>query len=117
MAEDILNKIYSERGYIEDCHRVLLKEDPNFLELYLKIWENVFKNGNLDKKTAALVRLAAISVLKIENGLNHGIDQALASGCTEGEIMDVFKIAYLFSGNATLIPSMEMVKKKFHIEG
>ena len=55
--------------------------------------------------------------MKIENGLNHGIDQALASGCTEGEIMDVFKIAYLFSGNATLIPSMEMVKKKFHIEG
>ena len=112
MSNELLERILSERGYVEDFHKVLAEKDPDFLRLYLDMWDSVFKKGNLDKKTASLVRLAAISVLQIEVGLDHSMDMAKAAGASEKEILDVIKIAYLFSGNATLIPALTMAKKK-----
>jgi len=117
MADDILAKIFAERGYIEDFHRVMANKDPEFLELYLKLWDNVFKHGHLDEKTASLVRYGVICALSIPAGLDHGIDLAKKAGATEEEILDVIKIASLFSGNATLIPAFNMAKKKFDLGG
>jgi alkylhydroperoxidase/carboxymuconolactone decarboxylase family protein YurZ len=116
MGDDILEKIFADRGYAEDFHVVMAKKDPEFLKLYLNLWESIFKHGNLDNKTASLVRLSAICALKIPAGLDHGMDLAKKAGASEEEIMDVIKIAYFFSGNASLIPALTMAKKKFNVE-
>lgn len=116
MDNEILDRIRKDMGYVEDYHRVLAEKDPDLLKHYVDLWESVFINGSLDNKTVSLVRLAAIAALHIEKGLDHGMDFALAAGASEKEIMDVLKVAYLFAGNASLVPAMQMASKKFHIE-
>lgn len=113
--KDILNEIMETRGFIEDFHIVLKKKDIELLNEWNKIWVHIFNDSRLDKKTAALIRLAVVSLIGNDRAIEHSIDQALKAGANEDEILDSIKISFMFGGVIVLVRALSIYKRKFNL--
>lgn len=115
MEENDLEKTFKARGFVEDMHIVLAKKDPWLLEKWTDIWDHIFKKSSLDQKTLALLRVASSSTIRVEKGIDHAIDAAVAAGASVEEVIDSIKVAFVYSGAPELLTSLSIVKKKFNL--
>lgn len=107
-AKELLDKMYAERGYELQYHRILAQFDPDLLKSLNTSYERLnFESKYLDPKTR---ELAFIGILATEHewvGLPIHFKRALDAGATEEEIMEVICQMLVCIGLPTVLYTLE----------
>ncbi|MFH1031307.1 MAG: carboxymuconolactone decarboxylase family protein [Chloroflexota bacterium] len=97
MAEDkqaFVDRMFKERGYILDFHKVMAAEDFEFLKAYEQMIQAGYtKKRTLDAKTKELLYTVILTAVKanVDHVKSH-IKMALDYGATKKEILEALEI-------------------------
>ena len=84
----------------------LNKHDPDFFEVVKSVMKKAQGPGALDPKTKILIALALDAVGGHPAGTKNLAMAARSLGATDGEIIDVIRLAFLYSGIPGLITGL-----------
>ena len=89
-----LDKMYRERGYILDFHKVMVAEDFDFLQAYNQMLEAVYtKQRTLDMKTKELLFTVILTAVKANiDHIKAHLKSALDNGATKQEILEALEL-------------------------
>lgn len=92
-AEELLERIERDRGYVLDLHRTLAAWDTTFLEAYDALLDAAFlRQRSLDRKVKELIYIGVLTALATpEDHLLAHMRAALAHGATEREVLEVLQ--------------------------
>lgn len=103
-AEEILKKMREDRGYTLPEWEYAAKLDPDFFEVFSKLYPVTFKDGkHLPGKVRELIHIAIISYrgLNIQSISAH-MKRAISLGATKLEILEALETAMNSGGSPTL---------------
>jgi alkylhydroperoxidase/carboxymuconolactone decarboxylase family protein YurZ len=80
----------------------LNKIDPEMMKRLKEVDEFVYQDGVLPKKIKLLIAMAFDAAHGAENGVRALATAAMQAGATTGEIAEVLRVAYHFSGVGAL---------------
>lgn len=103
-AEEILKKMREDRGYTLPEWEYAAKLDPDFFEVFSKLYPVTFKDGkHLPAKVRELIHIAIISFrgLNIQGIASH-MKRAISLGATKLEILEALETAMNSGGTPTL---------------
>jgi 4-carboxymuconolactone decarboxylase len=89
-----VDRMYKERGYILDFHKVMVAEDFEFLKAYdAFIAAGYTRQRTLDAKTKELIYTVILTAMKanVEHIKSH-IKMALEYGATKKEVLEALEI-------------------------
>ena len=89
-----VDKMYRDRGYILDFHKVMAAEDFDFLKAYNQLIEAGYtKQRALDAKTKEIIYTVILTAVKssVEHIKTH-IKMALDYGATKQEVLEALEI-------------------------
>jgi 4-carboxymuconolactone decarboxylase len=98
MAEDekqaFVDKMYRERGYILDFHKVMAAEDFDFLKAYDQLIQAGYtKQRTLDAKTKEIIYAVILTSVKASvDHIKSHIKLALDYGATKTEVLEALVI-------------------------
>jgi 4-carboxymuconolactone decarboxylase len=95
-----VDKMYKERGYILDFHKVMVAEDFDFLKAYNQMIEAGYtKQRALDTKTKEIIYTVVLAAVKagIEHIKSH-VKLAVKYGATKQEILQALEICLPAAG-------------------
>lgn len=97
MAEDkqaFVDRMFKERGYILDFHKVMAAEDFEFLKAYEQMIQAGYtKKRTLDAKTKELLYTVILTAVKANvDHIKSHIKMALDYGATKKEILEALEI-------------------------
>lgn len=89
-----VDKMYRERGYILDFHKVMVAEDFDFLKAYNQlIGAGYTKQRTLDAKTKEIIYTVILTAVKASvDHIKAHIKMALDYGATKQEILEALEI-------------------------
>jgi 4-carboxymuconolactone decarboxylase len=89
-----VDKMYRERGYILDFHKVMVAEDFDFLKAYNQLIEAGYtKPRTLDAKTKELIFTTVLTAVKANvDHVKAHIKLALDYGATKKEVLEALEI-------------------------
>lgn len=89
-----VDKMYRERGYILDFHKVMAAEDFDFLKAYNELIEAGYtKKRTLDAKTKELLYTVILTAVKANvDHIKSHIKMAIEYGATKKEILEALEI-------------------------
>jgi alkylhydroperoxidase/carboxymuconolactone decarboxylase family protein YurZ len=106
-AREILEKVKKERGYIHPSRRILSEKDPDYLEIYHRLFTHVMKDREqLPLKVKEMIIAAVNAATNYEEGLRVHIRAALEAGAKEEEVFEAIEVASLPAGIHTITYSM-----------
>jgi len=90
---NFVDKMYRERGYILDFHKVMAAEDFEFLKAYNQFLEASYtKQRILDARTKELLYIVALTALKATaEHIKAHVKLALEYGATKQEILEALE--------------------------
>lgn len=112
-AQEYVDKMYRQRGYILDFHKVLAAEDLEFLKSFNGLVEAAYTDApELDAKTKELLYIVALTTVKgsVEHIKTH-VRLALERGATKQETLGALKIALLVAGVPAFMNGLEAWKQ------
>jgi 4-carboxymuconolactone decarboxylase len=117
MAQDekqaFVDRMYQQRGYIHDFHKVMALEDFDFLKAYNQLLEEGYiKQRTHDRKTKELIFTALLVALgsTVEHIKLH-IELALKHGATKQEILEVLEVCLVAAGVPAFMAGFEAWKQ------
>jgi len=89
-----VDKMYKERGYILDFHKVMAAEDFDFLQAYNQMLEAVYtKQRTLDAKTKEILFTVILTAVKANvDHIKAHLKAALDYGATKQEILEALEL-------------------------
>ena len=89
-----VDKMYKERGYILDFHKVMAAEDFDFLQAYNQMLEAVYtKQRILDAKTKEILFTVILTAVKANvDHIKAHLKAALDYGATKQEILEALEL-------------------------
>jgi 4-carboxymuconolactone decarboxylase len=99
-AQAFVDKMYRERGYILDFHKVMAAEDFDFLKVYNQLIEAGYtKQRVLDAKTKELIYAVILTAIKASvDHIKAHIKLALDYGATKQEVLEALEICLPSAG-------------------
>lgn len=117
MTEDekqaFVDKIYRDRGYILDFHKVMVAEDFDYLKAYNQLIEAGYtKQRTLDAKTKEIAYTVILTALKASvDHIKVHIKLALDYGATKQEILEALEICVPAAGVPAFMIGFEAWKQ------
>ena len=101
--EALKRDIIEARGYWHPFHEGLLRLNPDFLKAYLDFQSAPWKSGHLEPKVREFIYIAVDGAVThlYEKGLRRHIENALALGATQQEVLQVVLLTCSASGHQT----------------
>ena len=89
-----VDKMYKERGYILDFHKVMVAEDFEFLKAYDQLIQAGYtKKRTLDAKTKEILYTVILTAVKTNvDHIKSHIKLALDYGATKKEVLEALEI-------------------------
>jgi len=89
-----VDKMYRERGYILDFHKVMVAEDFDFLKAYDQLIQAGYtKKRALDAKTKEIIYTVILTAVKANvDHIKSHIKLALDYGATKKEVLEALEI-------------------------
>jgi 4-carboxymuconolactone decarboxylase len=89
-----VDKMYRERGYILDFHKVMVAEDFEFLKAYDQLIQAGYtKKRTLDAKTKEIIYAVILTAVKASvDHIKSHIKLALDYGATKKEVLEALEI-------------------------
>ena len=81
----------------KQAHSYFLKKSKAY-QSFVNMELNTYKDGKLSKKQKELIAIGISVVINCESCMEWHIQQALADGATEGEIIEAIEVAIEMSG-------------------
>ena len=78
---------------VPKAYKQIKKSNPKLIEAYEKLSEATRSAGPLDKKTAALVKLAISIGSGLEGATHSAVRKALAAGCKRDQLLHTVLLA------------------------
>ena len=108
-----VDKMYQDRGYILDFHKVMIAEDFHFLKAYNQLIEAGYtKQRTLDAKTKEILYTVILTAVKA--GVDHvkaHIKLALDYGATKQEVLEALEICVPAAGVPAFMIGFEAWKQ------
>ena len=117
MAEDekqaFVDKMYRDRGYILDFHKVMVAEDFDYLKAYNQLIEAGYtKQRTLDARTKEIAYTVILTALKASvDHIKVHIKLALDYGATKQEILEALEICVPAAGVPAFMIGFEAWKQ------
>jgi len=117
MTEDekqtFVDKMYRDRGYILDFHKVMVAEDFDYLKAYNQLIEAAYtKQRTLDAKTKEIAYTVILTALKASvDHIKAHIKLALDYGATKQEILEALEICVPAAGVPAFMIGFEAWKQ------
>ena len=117
MTEDekqaFVDKMYRDRGYILDFHKVMVAEDFEYLKAYNQLIEVGYtKQRTLDAKTKEIAYTVILTALKASvDHIKAHIKLALDYGATKQEILEALEICVPAAGVPAFMIGFEAWKQ------
>ena len=117
MIEDekqtFVDKMYQDRGYILDFHKVMVAEDFEYLKAYNQLIEAAYtKLRTLDAKTKEIAYTVILTALKASvDHIKAHIKLALDYGATKQEILEALEICVPAAGIPAFMIGFEAWKQ------
>jgi alkylhydroperoxidase/carboxymuconolactone decarboxylase family protein YurZ len=109
-----LDQIERVRGYLHESHKVLLANDPDFLNVYDQLYRYILmerKEPELHVKTKELVVIGILASKGEYAALELHVKRALDLGDTPLEILEALEAAMFYSGAPSLIYGIESLER------
>ncbi len=89
-----VDKMYQDRGYILDFHKVMVAEDFDFLKVYDQFIKAAYtKQRTLDAKTKEIIYTVILTAVKASvDHIKSHIKLALDYGATKKEVLEALEI-------------------------
>ena len=89
-----VDKMYRDRGYILDFHKVMAAEDFDFLKVYNQLIQAAYtKQRTLDAKTKEILYTVILTAVKANvDHIKSHIKLALDYGATKTEVLEALEI-------------------------
>jgi 4-carboxymuconolactone decarboxylase len=117
MAEDekqaFVDKMYRERGYILDFHKVMVAEDFEFLKAYNQLIQAAYtKQRTLDAKNKELLYTVILTAVRASvDHIKAHIKLALEYGATKQEVLEALEICLPAASVPTFMLGFEAWKQ------
>jgi len=117
MTEDekqtFVDKMYRDRGYILDFHKVMVAEDFDYLKAYNQLIEAGYtRQRTLDAKTKEIAYTVILTALKASvDHIKAHIKLALDYGATKQEILEALEICVPAAGVPAFMIGFEAWKQ------
>ena len=85
------------------AHGRLLDLDSKAYKAFLILEEKTFSDGRLPKKTKELIALGISVVINCESCMQWHIEQAVAAGASEGEVLEAVKVGIEMGGGPATV--------------
>lgn len=112
-AQEFVDEMYHQRGYILDFHKVLAAEDFKFLQAYNGLTEAAYTAApELDAVTKELLYVVALTAVKgtVDHIKTH-IKLAIEYGADKGKVLGALKIGLLTAGVPAFMNGFEAWKQ------
>lgn len=110
-AEQALERVRKQRGYVLPVHEAMAELDPEILRRYGDLSSYLLFDSEtkaLDRKTRALVLVGITTAVRDDReGIEVNAQRALAAGASEREVLEAMMLAALPAG----IPAVEYAAK------
>ena len=108
-----VDKIYKDRGYILDFHKVMVAEDFDFLKAYNQLIEAGYtRQRALDAKTKELLYTVILTAMKASvDHIKTHIKLALDYGATKQEVLEALEICLPAAGVPAFMIGFEAWKQ------
>ena len=112
-AQEYIDAMFRERGYILDFHKVLAAEDLPFLQSYNRLVEAAYTDApELDAKTKELLYVVALTAVRgSTDHIKTHVDLALKYGASKSDVLGALKIALLTAGVPAFMNGFEAWKR------
>ncbi|MBI2166599.1 MAG: carboxymuconolactone decarboxylase family protein [Chloroflexi bacterium] len=101
--QDYIQRIYQNRGYVLDFHKVMVAEDFEWVKLYDPFVRYTYTGQRtLDRKTKELLQIVALAAKQA--GAEHiklHVKEALTAGATKQEILEALQCVVMVLGGVS----------------
>jgi 4-carboxymuconolactone decarboxylase len=111
--QEYVDKMYRERGYILDFHKVMAAEDFDFLKAYNRLIEAGYTGQRrLDARTKELIYTVILTALKASTDhIKAHIKLALDYGATKQDVLEALEICLPAAGVPAFMVGFEAWKQ------
>lgn len=111
--QDYIDKMYKDRGYILDFHKVMTAEDFDFLKSYNQLIEaGYLKQRALDARTKEIIYTVILTAVKANvDHIKAHIKLALEYGATKQELLQALEICLPAAGVPAFMVGFEAWKQ------
>ncbi len=107
-VKGLIEQMQRERGYLPPSWPYAVESDPDFMEVYDKLYSEACNTGGvLPIKTKELIAIAIVAFRGLKEGLNPHMKRALRNGATKEEIFEALKVVMIFSGAPSMVMGVE----------
>jgi alkylhydroperoxidase/carboxymuconolactone decarboxylase family protein YurZ len=109
-AEEIIEQVYSRRGYLFEWQVLLAEHHPQFLLGYDQAYQaatNLEEGASLPRKYRECVYVGVLSAMGEEPAAKNHMHKALNYGATPRELIDSVIVAWNPSGAITLVHGLK----------
>jgi len=109
-----LKEMLKVRGYLQESHKVLLANDPEYLNAYDNLYAYVLKGKKSDKLPVKFRELVVIGILASKgeySALELHIKRALELGTSPLEIIEALEVTMFYAGAPSLMYGIETLEK------
>lgn len=95
-SEELLQEVMAKRGFVLDFHKVMVKEDPEFMKCYEALINHVStQKRTLDRKIKAFIYIGVLTALQADpSHIGKHIKRAIENGATKQEVLEVLELIY-----------------------
>jgi 4-carboxymuconolactone decarboxylase len=108
-----VDKMYRDRGYILDFHKVMVAEDLDFLKVYDQLIQGAYTNKRtLDAKTKEILYTVILTAVKASvDHIKSHVKLALDYGATKKEVLEALEICIPAAGVPAFMTGFEAWKQ------
>ncbi|MBI4234281.1 MAG: carboxymuconolactone decarboxylase family protein [Chloroflexi bacterium] len=95
-AQEFLDRMYQERGYIVDFHKLVVQADLEWLKAYDAFVRATYTGQRrLDRRTKELIQTAVLSALRTDvDHIGEHIRLAMEHGASKEEVLEALECVY-----------------------
>ena len=96
-AQERLNRMYRDRGFVVGYHKLMVQADPDWLERYDDLIHATYlEERTLDRKTKELCQTVVLAALRATTDhIGLHIRMAMAHGATKEEVLEALECVLL----------------------
>jgi len=116
--QEYLKKMEAERGYTLDFHKILAREDFEFLKSYNTLLQTALFNpdSEIEPKTKRLILIAVLlAVRSPSEHIQTHMRAAKSLGVTKAEMLEVLKMTLMPAGLPAFMEGFEIWRSVFDV--
>ena len=117
--QQYIDEMVAKRGYVLDYHKVLTKQDFDFMKAANDLIEVAYLSDRvLDRKTKELIFVATLTAMRAsQNHIKSHVRVALEAGATAEEILQAIQIVFPEAGVVAFQEGLEAWQAVVGAEG